>query len=122
MERRKFSWQARIKSFVFAFNGVKIFFHREHNAWIHAAAAGLVITLSCLLRISASEWVAVLFAIALVWVTELINTAIEKLMDHLSPALHPAVKEIKDMAAGAVLIAAVFAVIIASIIFIPKLI
>lgn len=122
MTPQKFSWQKRLKSFAFAFNGVKIFFHREHNAWIHAAAAAVAVAASFLLHISPAEWIAVLLAIALVWIAELLNTALEKLLDHLSPAQHPRVKEIKDMAAGAVLIAALFAVIIASIIFIPKII
>lgn len=122
MEPQKFSWRKRIRSFVFAFNGVKIFFRREHNAWIHAAAALLVLIAAALYKLTAMEIVAVLFAIALVWMAELLNTAMEKLMDHLSPAVHPAVKEIKDMAAGAVLIAAFFAVLIALIIFIPKIV
>lgn len=122
METQKFSWQKRLKSFVFAFNGLIIFFRREHNAWIHAAAAALALIAAAVLKLSAMELIAVLVSIAFVWVAELINTAIEKMMDHLSPAMHPAVKEVKDLAAGAVLVAAFFAFIIALIIFIPKII
>lgn len=121
MKPQKFSVRKRLRSFVFAWNGLKIFFHCEHNAWIHAAAAAVVLAASWWFGLSAPEWIAVLFAIALVWITELINTSIEKAMDHLSPQPHPGVKEIKDLAAGAVLIAALVALVIGCIIFIPKI-
>jgi diacylglycerol kinase len=58
-------------------------------------------------------------SIALVWATEMLNTAIEKIMDHLSPQIHPTVKFVKDVAAGATLIAAIAAAIIGAVIFIP---
>ena len=66
------------------------------------------------------EWIAIVFAISLVWITEMFNTAIEKSMDHLSPTEHPEVKLIKDVASAAVLTASVAACIIALIIYIPK--
>jgi diacylglycerol kinase len=122
MEPQKFSWRGRFRSFRFAFNGISLFFRREHNARIHAAAAVIVLTAGFVLRLSRMELIAVLIAIALVWISELVNTAVEKIMDHLSPQLHPAVKEIKDLAAGAVLIAAIIACLIGGIIFIPKII
>ena len=121
MKPQKFSVRKRLLSFGFAFNGVKIFFYREHNAWIHAAAALLAAAAGWRFNITALEWIAVLVAIALVWIAELANTAIEKIMDHLSPARHPAVKEIKDLAAGGVLIAACIACLIGCIIFIPQI-
>lgn len=120
MERQKFSWRNRLRSFVFAFEGVIIFFRREHNAWIHGVAALLVLIVSFLMKLSDVEMILIILAIGLVWIAEIINTAIEKTMDHLSPYQHPAVKVIKDLSAGAVLIAAIVAVIIGSIIFIPK--
>ena len=67
------------------------------------------------------EWIAIIFSIAFVWITEMLNTAVEKTADHLSPDLHPQVKLIKDVAAAAVLTASVAACIIAFIIYIPKL-
>ena len=121
MESPKFSWRARFRSFIYAFEGVSWFFKREHNAWIHGAATLIVLILSFFLKLSAPEFVTVLFAIALVLIAEMFNTAIEKIMDHLSPGSHPAVKTIKDVAAGAVLIAAIVAATIGSIIFIPKI-
>ncbi len=120
MEPQKFSWRNRFRSFVFAFEGVFVFFRHEHNAWIHGVAALLVLILSFLMKLSAVEMILIILAIGLVWITEMINTAIEKTMDHLYPQKHPAVKVIKDLAAGAVLIAALVAVVTGSIIFIPK--
>ena len=116
-----FSVHSRLKRFAFAFAGFKHFFRTEHNAWIHALATVLVIPFSFIMKISPMEWIAIIFSIAFVWITEMLNTAVEKTMDHLSPDLHPQVKLIKDVAAAAVLTASVAACIIAFIIYIPKL-
>jgi diacylglycerol kinase (ATP) len=118
----KFSVHSRLKSFVFAFAGVRYFFITEHNAWIHALATIAVVAFSFVIGLSGYEWIAIVFAIALVWVTEMLNTAIEKSMDHLSPAIHQEVKIVKDVAAAAALTAAIAAVIVALIIFMPKFI
>ena len=120
-EHKKFSITDRASSFRFAFAGLAAFVRSEHNAWIHLAAALAVIALGFTVQISSGEWISVIICMALVFTAEILNTAIEKIMDHLSPKRHPAVKLIKDMAAGAVLIAATAAVVIALIIFIPKL-
>src|SRR5687768_14355454 len=117
----KFSMHSRLKSFQYAFEGFRHFFVTEHNAWLHALATVMIIVVSFAVGISTSEWIAIVFAISLVWITEMLNTAVEKSMDHLSPAFHPNVKLIKDVAAAAVLTAAVAACIIALIIFIPKI-
>ena len=117
---KKFSLHSRFKSFSYAFAGVRLFFLTEHNAWIHALAAVAVTIISFIAGVSATEAIAIVFAIALVWITEMLNTAIEKMMDHLSPAEHPEVKIIKDVSAAAVLTAAIAAIIVAFIIFIPK--
>lgn len=122
MEPQKFSWRGRIRSFTFAFNGIARFFRYEHNAWIHGIAALLAITGALILKISPVEMTVIIIAITLVWIAEMCNTAIEKIMDHLSPETHPAVKAIKDIAAGAVLIAAFSAFVIGLIIFLPRLI
>lgn len=117
----KFSVRARLKSFVYAWAGIIRFFKTEHNAQIHLAATAVTIILAAVLKVNKTEAVAVIFAIAFVWVTEMINTAIEKLMDFISLERHPQIKNIKDMAAGAVLVAAIVAVIIGCIVFLPKL-
>ncbi len=117
---KTFSVRQRLKSFVFALAGVKYFFINEHNAWIHGVAAAVTIIAGILMKLSSIEFIAVIISIALVLIAEMFNSAIEKIMDHLSPAFHPEVKIIKDLAAAAVLIAALIALIIGFIIFIPK--
>jgi diacylglycerol kinase len=109
-----------IKSLGFAIQGILRFFKDENNARVHLLASVLVISFSLYLKISAGEWLWVLLCIALVWITEAINTAIEKIVDFISPEFNPKAGEIKDLAAGAVLFAAIFAFISALIIFLPK--
>lgn len=121
-DSNKFSFKARIRSFGYAFAGLKRFFLTEHNVWIHSVAAILAIILGFLLKISALEWVGVLFVMGLVLVAEAFNTCIEKIMDRVVPGQDEIVKYVKDLAAGAVLIAAIIAAIIGVIIFLPKII
>jgi len=121
-EKQKFSLRNRIRSFGYAFEGLKKFFLSEHNTWIHSLAAILVIIISFLLKISWSDWIGVLFAIGLVLSAEAFNTCMEKMMDRLLPQEDETVKYVKDLAAGAVLITAVIAALIGLIIFIPKII
>ncbi len=120
-ENKQFSIFDRIKSFRYAFNGLKIFFLREHNARIHLLAAVLAIFLSFYLKLSSSEWIAILVVIAAVFITEIFNTALEKLADVVSPGLDPKIKIVKDLAAAAVLLAAFLALAVGGIIFLPKL-
>ncbi|MDI3318829.1 diacylglycerol kinase family protein [Pinibacter soli] len=120
MQSKPFSIADRCKAFTYAFNGIVKFVKYEHNAWLHFIATIAVVAFSLYMKIAAAEWIAILLCIGFVWTMELINTAIEKIMDHLHPDMHLNVKLIKDMAAGAVLIAAVISFIIALIIFIPK--
>lgn len=117
-----FSWKARLKSFVYAWEGIVSFFRWEHNAQIHLAVTFLVLVLSVTLGLNKWEAIAVVFSIAIVWIAEMFNTAIEKTMDFISVEKHPQIKLIKDIAAGAVLVAAIAAVIVGCFIFIPKLI
>ena len=79
MER--FSIKKRIRSFGYAFSGLKTLFREEHNAWIHAAATVLVIAAGFLLRLSETEWIAVTAAIGLVIAAEAFNSSIERLAD-----------------------------------------
>lgn len=117
----KFSWRARLKSFVYAWEGIVWFFRKEHNASVHLSATVMVLVLSVSFGVNKTEAIAVVFSIAFVWVAEMINTAIEKAMDLVSPQHNPPVKIIKDVSAGAVLVAAIAAFIIGGIIFIPKI-
>jgi diacylglycerol kinase len=111
-----------IKSFAFAFAGVKICFTSETNFKIHAIAAVLVIILGFALRISNTEWLIIIGCIAFVITMEMLNTAIEKLCDVVQESLHPGIKKVKDIAAGAVMVSAVCVAIIGVIIFLPKII
>jgi diacylglycerol kinase len=121
MKQQRFSIKARIKSFGFAGQGIAAFLLGEHNAWIHAIATIGVVVLASVTGITKHEWLALVGVIALVWITEMINTCIERIMDYLSTERKPEIKFIKDLAAGAVLVAAIAALITGCIIFIPKL-
>lgn len=122
MKSQEFSMRARAKSFRFAIDGIAAFFQREHNAWLHLMATVAVFTLAVLVPVSKTELLALVFAIGLVWVAEMFNTCIERVMDFVSQHNHPQIKFIKDLSAGAVLTAAITALITAGIVFIPKLI
>lgn len=115
-----FSWKARLKSFVYAMDGLLDFFRTGHNAQIQLAAAFIVLLLSLYFGVSTTEGVLLIICIALVWIMEMINTALEKTMDLISLQYHPQIKRIKDLAAGAVLIAAIAAFLAGALIFIPK--
>ena len=122
MQTEKFSLKKRSQSFGYAFAGIIRFFRTEHNAWIHLAATIGVIVLGIVLGVTAIETAFLVFAIGFVWVAELFNTCIEKIMDFISTEKHPKIQIIKDMAAGAVLVAAITALIIGIAIFIPKIV
>lgn len=122
MEPQQFSISKRLKSFKYAFSGIRRFFWSEHNARIHLLATLLVITASIFFKVSFLEGAILALTIALVWVAEIFNTCLEKAMDFISTERHDQIKFIKDLAAGAVLLASVCAVIVGLFIFIPKLI
>ncbi|WP_126972954.1 diacylglycerol kinase family protein [Gynurincola endophyticus] len=109
------------KAFKYATNGVTYFLLRERNARFHLLSTILVVSAGMYFQLAATEWLFILSAITAVWVTEMINTAIEKICDHVTQEKNPAIKVIKDVAAGSVLIAAVYALITGAIIFIPKI-
>jgi diacylglycerol kinase (ATP) len=117
---RKFSWKERGKSFVFAWAGIITFLRSEHNARLHLLATVATVALSASIGVSKAEAIVLILCMALVWITEIINTAIEKTMDFISLERHPGIRMIKDLAAGAVLVAAIASVLVGSIIFIPK--
>jgi diacylglycerol kinase (ATP) len=117
-----FSIKARIKSFSYAFQGLKTFFKTQHNAWIHLLATICVIGFGILVNLSLNEWCWIVFSIGLVFITEMLNTAVEFLTDLVSPEYHPLAKKTKDVAAGAVLFSALVAVVIGLLIFTNKVI
>ncbi|WP_245976774.1 diacylglycerol kinase family protein [Oceanobacillus arenosus] len=108
--------------FSYAWNGILATIKTEANFRLHLVVAILVVICCFIFEITRIEWAIILLTIGLVLVTELTNSAIEKIIDYLRPEIHPAAKVIKDVAAGSVLIAAIISVIIGCIIFIPRLI
>lgn len=120
-EREPFSWAARARSFGFAFRGVVTLLATQHNAWIHAAATVVVVALGVALGVSRLEWALLIFAIALVWTAEGLNTALEWLCDVAAPEYNPLVKKAKDVAAAAVLLAAIGSALIGLLVFGPRL-
>lgn len=117
-----FSISKQLKSFTYAFNGLKILVREEHNAWIHIAITVCVVIAGFLLHISLIEWIAVILCVGLVFSLESINSAIENLADFVSPQKNEIIKKAKDLSAAAVLIAAFCSVIVGMIVFLPKII
>ena len=121
MKGQRFSFRARLKSFRYAMEGISRFFLVEHNAWLHFMATVGVFTLTALVGVTKNELLALVFAVGFVWVAEMFNTCIERVMDFISDQRHAEIKFIKDLAAGAVLIAALTAITVGAVVFIPKL-
>jgi len=107
--------------FSFAWNGLIEAAKSERNFQIHVVITFIVIVFGIFFQISRLEWGIIILVIGLVLVSEMINSTVEKLIDYLKPDIHPTAKIIKDIAAGSVLIAAIIAVIIGLIVFIPKI-
>lgn len=122
METKRFSIHSRLKSFSFAFNGLKLFFRTQHNSYIHLTAAAFVIILGFTLKVNHYEWCFLILSISSVFITEAFNTSIEFLTNLVSPEYNEKAKKVKDVAAAGVLLSAIVSVIIGAIIFIPKII
>ncbi len=117
MEHNKFSIKKRLKSFVFAFNGLGILLKEEHNSRIHLIASVIAIIAAILFKLNTFEWIAIIFSIGLVITVEIINTVIENVADFIAPGKNEKIKKIKDLSAAAVLISSITALII----FLPKI-
>lgn len=114
MDLRKY-----LRSFGYAFEGI-ITASKEQNLKSHIVSAVIVILAGYFTGLSRTEWYIVLLLIALMFALEMINTAIERVVDLASPNLHPLAKQAKDIAAGVVLVFALFSAIIGLLIFLPK--
>ena len=120
-ERQNFRIRDRLKSFRYAWDGIKAMYQTEHNLYIHTVLTVLAFLLAFLLKVPRVEIIALIIVSGMVWVAEIFNTVIEKIMDFITPEKHPLIKKIKDMAAAAVLLTAIIAVIVGGLIFIPKI-
>lgn len=118
-ESRSFQFTGRIRSFRHAIAGLLRMIRCQHNAWIHLAATAIVLAVGFLFGVSAADWCWIILAISIVWTAEALNTAFEFLADAASPEFHPLIRDAKDVAAGAVLVTALAAAVIGTIIFWP---
>ena len=106
-----------LKSFRFAFHGIYLVVRFENNTRVHVLATLAVMALGFFLELSLIEWAIILTQVGLVWTAEVFNTALEKLVDLVSPEYNPKAGVIKDVAAGAVLVTSLIAAIIGLLIF-----
>ena len=106
----------QVRSTKHAVDGLGVMLN-DYNAFIHVPSAILAILFGFAFQISSTEWIFILSAIASVWITEILNTALEKLVDLVSPKKNKIAGQVKDLAAGAVLIAALYALVVGIIIF-----
>lgn len=112
----------RWRSFLHALAGVLYALRHQRNTWIMGLATVVAVAAGIWLGLSATSWAIVVLAIGLVWIAELLNSAIEAVVDVASPALHPMARVAKDVAAGAVLVASYIALVVAVIVLGPALI
>jgi diacylglycerol kinase len=119
--RKKSEWAKFIAGFGYAFSGLRYALRTQRNARVHAFIAALAILLAILLRISSVEFALVFVAISSVFIAEMFNTVFELCVDLASPEYHPLAKIAKDVAAGAVLLNAILAIVIALFVYVPHL-
>lgn len=112
--------RGRIRSFKFALRGVWLLITTEHSIMVQFSIAIIMTIVGFMFDISAIEWMFQLLALGMVLVAESLNTAIEKLSDFMHPDYHKKIGFIKDISAGAVTFAAIIAIIIGLIIYLPK--
>ena len=112
---------SRGNSFKYASRGLSYVMRTQKNAWIHTVVMLAVIVVSFWLQLTRMEWVAILLVIGMVWTAEFINTSLESIVDMASPERHPLAQVGKDVAAAAVLFAALIAVIVGILVLGPHL-
>jgi diacylglycerol kinase len=120
-QSRKSEWAKFIAGFGYAFSGLGYALRTQRNARVHFVAAILAILLGIYLHLSTLQFAIIFMVIAGVFITEMLNTVLEICVDLASPEYHPLAKIAKDVAAGAVLLSAMLAVVIALLIFGPPL-
>lgn len=117
-----YSFKKQLKSFTFAWKGILTCAGHEQNITFHLIAAIIVVATGFCFGISRTEWMVVMLCIGTVIAAELFNSAIERLVDMVSPEWKKIAGEVKDIAAGAVLITAIAAAIVGMIVFLPYVI
>lgn len=117
----RYDFKKQLRSFGYAWKGIRCCVGKEQNLSFHLIATVLVVIAGWQLGITRTEWAILLLCIGIVIAAELFNTAIEKLVDLVSPGRHPLAGQVKDIAAGAVLVCAAAAAMVGLIIFVPYL-
>ena len=112
---------ARLRSFRYAFAGIVLLFREEHNAQIHATITVLVVVAGVVLRVSPVEWAVLVICIGVVLAAEAFNSSIERIADYLTLEHDDRIRDIKDLAAGAVLFCAIAAATVGCVIFLPHI-
>ncbi len=112
---------SRARSFQYAFSGWWYVIRTQHNAWIHLLVSLIVLGLALWLKLSTGEWAILILTVVMVWMAEFMNTALESLVDLISPDVHPMAKVAKDISAAAVMLGAIAAIIIGLLIMGPPL-
>lgn len=110
------------RSFHYALRGLWYAFRHEHNFQIEVVFALLVFLLAFLFHLSLTEQSLLLITACVVLALELLNTAVERLVDMMKPRVHPYARVVKDIMAGAVLVSSLFALLIGCIIFFPRIV
>jgi len=111
----------RIKSFKYAFKGLYFVITTQTNMQIHLFTMLIVVSAGFFFNISLTEWLFLILAIALVLIAEIVNTSIEEIVNLISPDFNKKAGLIKDLGAAFVLLAAIFSIIVGTIIFFPKI-
>jgi len=109
------------KSFIYAFEGIKLTYKNEPNFRIQLILALLSTFLGIVLSISQTEWLILITVIFMVLLLELINSSLEALVDLVSPDINEKAKIAKDTAAGAVFVASILSLVIGIMLFLPKI-
>jgi diacylglycerol kinase len=110
---------SRLRSFGYAFRGWWYVLRSQRNVWLHVVISVIVIGVSTWVGLKPLEWAVIVLTMAIVFAAEFLNTAIEAVVDLASPHKHPLAKVGKDVGAGAVLIAALAAVVVGILILGP---
>lgn len=116
-----FSITARVRSFRYAFAGWWYVLRTQQNAWIHGVISLAVILVGLWLELPRTDWAILIITITVVWIAEFMNTALEAIVDMVTPDYHPLAKVAKDVAAAAVLVGACGAVLVGLLILGPPL-
>jgi diacylglycerol kinase len=111
-----FSVTKTLRSFRYAWHGIYLVIRYENNTRVHLLASVVAVVAGVVLGLNPLEWALILMQIGLVWAAETFNTALEKLVDLVSPEYHPLAGKVKDIAAGAVLIVSLMSVAVGGII------